>query len=132
MEIGNALSRASNLISITCNNFKSWQARSVPTSQSVLNILASIVNAFLSKNDYRDSKDFKWENWFKLKRISVTYRTWEIASHYNKPGKGVKKAEKFENRGRAVFYRDITVIPNMNVGYDESFLWVKKAAKAAD
>jgi hypothetical protein len=64
----------------------------------------------------------------------VINRTWEIASRFGKPEKGMKKAQKLKGDGdgkREVLYREITgTFPShMHVGYDPDFTWVEKAAK---
>jgi hypothetical protein len=99
-----------------------------------LNILIGIVNAFLSHDDISGSGKFIWEDHFKLKRVSVAYRAWEVASKFGKPEKGMKKAEKIKSEGdgkHEVLYRDIsgTFPIHIHVGYDPYFTWVEKVAK---
>jgi hypothetical protein len=76
-----------------------------------LNILKAIVNGFLAHPDLNDDGKFIWEDHFKLKRVCVSYPTWEIASKFGKPEKGVKKAEKLAGGAdgkREVLYRDVS------------------------
>jgi hypothetical protein len=96
--------------------------------------LTGIVNEFLSHDDGNSSAKFIWEDHFKLKRISVTYRTWDVASRFGKPEKGMKKAQKMKSEAdgkREVLYRDITgTFPiHIHVGYDPNCAWVEKVAK---
>ncbi|KAF1817037.1 hypothetical protein P152DRAFT_387111 [Eremomyces bilateralis CBS 781.70] len=136
-EIGEALSRGTNLTSITCFPHDSW-ARHPQPDEPGRNILLGIVNGFLSRADGSGSGKFIWEDHFKLQRVSVTYKVWEVASKFGKPEKGtkkkgMKKAEKIKSGGdgtREVLYRDIsgTFPIRIHVGYDPDFAWVEKVA----
>jgi len=69
-----------------------------------------------------------------LKRVSVIYRTWEVASKFGKPEKGMKKAERSRSEGdgeREVLYRDISGASpiRIHIGFDPEFAWVEKVAK---
>ena len=96
--------------------------------------MTGIINGFLSHDDGSGSGQFVWEDHFKLERVSVSYRTCEVASKFGKPEKGMKKAEKLKSKGdgkREVLYRDITgTFPiRVHVGYDPDFTWMEKVAK---
>lgn len=69
--------------------------------------------------------------------MSVTYRTWDIASKFGKAKKGMVKPQKMSSEGdgaREVFYQDITRTMQMgiHIGYDPSYEWVERAARDID
>jgi hypothetical protein len=118
---------------ITCFPHDGWAAHPQPDEPG-LNILTAVVNGFLSHENCRGSGKFIWEHHFKLTRVSVIYQTWEIASKFGKPTKGMKKAGKIARESdekRQVLYREIsgTFPMNIHVGYDPNFAWVEKVAK---
>jgi hypothetical protein len=122
-----------NLTSINCFPHDSWAGWPRPDDPG-LNILTGIVNGFLSRDIVSSSEKFIWEDHFKLKHVSVTYRIWDIASKFGKPQKGMKKAERLQSPidgKREVLYRDIsaTVPFPIHVGYDPYLTWVEKVAK---
>jgi hypothetical protein len=93
-----------------------------------------IAHGFLSHEDGGDNEKFLWEDHFKLKRLSVSYRMWDLASKFGKPEKGMKKAVKIKSEAdgkREVWYRDISgMFPiRIHVGYDSDFTWIEKVAQ---
>jgi hypothetical protein len=117
---------------VTCSPHASWSGFPRPDEPG-LNILTGIVNGFLSGDNRSGSNKFIWEDYFKLERVSVIYRVWDIASKFGKPVKGMKKAGKIksEDGKREVMCRDITgtLHRRIHVGYDPDFTWVEKVAK---
>ncbi|KAF4465876.1 RNI [Fusarium albosuccineum] len=132
-KIGEALSRGANLKSVICFPHEGW-AGYPREDEPGFNVLRGILKGFLSRAGGDDKGKFVWEDHCNLKRVSVSYRTWDVASEFGKPQKGMKKAEKMESDGdgkRRVLYRDITgTFPRyIHVGYDPGFEWVEKVAK---
>jgi hypothetical protein len=137
------------LTSITCFPHDSW-ASYPPHPEPGFNILSSILKAFLehsgssetstlhANNDvgYEDSngvsdRSFVWDDKYKLKRVSVRYKTWDIATKFfGKGEKGTKKPEKMESKDgkRQVWFRDVTGASpvRIHVGYDPEFTWMEK------
>lgn len=126
------LSRGTNLTTITCFPFDSYVRHPRPDEPGLI-ILKGLVDGFLFHDNGNDSEKFIWEEHFKLKRVSVSYQTWDIASTFGKLEKGMKKAKKMESGDgkREVLYRDIsgTTPNNIHTGYDPDFAWAEKVAK---
>ena len=101
-EIGEVLRRGRQLESITCFPHASWATFPGPDEPGV-NILRGIISAFLSATeiDLTSSRDKKliWEDHFKLSRVSVAYKTWDIASKFGKRRKGAPRPEKMQIDG---------------------------------
>lgn len=76
-----------------------------------------------------------WENHTKLRRVSVRYRTWDIASKFGKAAPGMEAPEKIVgdgvNQALSVLCRDITrTFPRyINIGYDPTCEWVEQVSK---
>ncbi|CAM1501380.1 Fc.00g105420.m01.CDS01 [Cosmosporella sp. VM-42] len=135
-EIGQALSYGTKLTSITCFPHDSWAGYPRPAEPG-LNILSGILNGYLSRDGGRKSEKFIWEDHFKLKRVSVSYLTWDVASNFGQSEKGMKKPVKMKidgNGKREVLYRDIsgTFYPRIHVGYDPNYEWLERVAKDID
>jgi hypothetical protein len=128
------------LSSITCFPHASWVGYP-PAAEPGFDILSGILKAFLESSESRTDQDsgayqddpFVWEKVYKLKRVSVRHRFWEVASNF--VGKGPKGAKQPEdivttNGRRRVKFRNITgTIPvHIHVGYDPEFTWVKKVS----
>ncbi|KAH6890672.1 hypothetical protein B0T10DRAFT_324881 [Thelonectria olida] len=136
-EIGKVLSRGTNLTSITCFPHLSWADAPQSNEEPGFNILSGIVKGFLSRDADSGSGRFIWEEHYKLKRVSVNYRSWDVASKFGQAAKGMKKAEKIKSDGdgkREVLYRDITgTFPQrIHVGFDPEYEWVERVAKDND
>jgi hypothetical protein len=121
------------LTTITCFPHASWGNYPRPDNPGH-NIITSILKAFLSRADSDSSEKFVWEDHYKLRRVSLSWKTWDIASNFGKGKKGMKKPEilkALEDGNREVLFRDITgSFPNgINVGYDPNHEWVEKVAK---
>ncbi|KAM6515042.1 hypothetical protein FSOLCH5_009279 [Fusarium solani] len=137
-KVGEALAASPNLTSITCSPHARWghpgqDEEKIPGS----NILRGILQGFMSRASNSDDNKFVWEEHYKLKRVSVTYRAWIVASKFGKLEKGMKKEEKMKSSGdgkREVLYRDIsgTFLRYIHVGYDPGFEWVEKVSKDMD
>ncbi|KAK9778944.1 putative F-box domain-containing protein [Seiridium cardinale] len=137
-EISQALLRGSHLESITCFPHASW-ASYPPAEQPGVNIVSSILSAFvsnpkLSLGSASANKKFVWEDYYKLNRVSVIYKNWDIASGFGKPKKGGKGAERPEritmgeaDGAREVWYRLAKGTIHIHVGHDPEFEWVTKA-----
>ncbi|KAF7558270.1 hypothetical protein G7Z17_g49 [Cylindrodendrum hubeiense] len=131
-EIGKALSRGDNLTSLTCYPHESWAGYPRPDDPG-FTILSGILQGFLSRGGGSGRGKFVWEDHFKLKRVSVHYRAWDVASKFGKPQKGMKKAQSMKSDGdgkRQVLHRDITGTfhQRIHVGYDPAYAWVEKVA----
>jgi hypothetical protein len=118
---------------VSCFPYDSWASHPQPAEPGLI-ILIGIVNGFLSQDDGGSSGEFVWEDHFKLKRVCVSHRTWQIASKFGKPEKGMKKAGKVRSESdgsREVLYRDIsgTVPFRIHVRYDPDSAWVEKVAE---
>lgn len=124
------LARCPNLVSITCypDDKPGFPPQPSPTEK----LLKSILEAFISNDGGGKSKEkFVWERQTKLKKVSVVYRKWEIASKFGKPPKGAKKPETYTSKNdntRKVMFMDVTsTIPlSINVGFDLQHPWVEK------
>ncbi|RSL78012.1 hypothetical protein CEP51_008575 [Fusarium floridanum] len=136
-KIGEALAGSPNLTSVTCWPHDRWgrlgqNREEIPGS----NILRGVLQGFMSRASSNNNTKFIWEEHFKLKRISVNYKAWIIASKFGKLEKGVKKEEKMksEDEKQEVLYRDITGTFHryIHVGYDPAFEWVEKVSKDMD
>jgi hypothetical protein len=136
-EISQVLLRgSSHLESITCFPHASWTIRS-PDHQPGLNILSSILLAFLSNNKINltptsSNGKFRWEEHYKLNQVSVVYNRWDIASKFRKPGRGGMqptniKADEADGT-REVYYQAKRPRP-IHVGYDDEFEWVAKVER---
>ncbi|TVY20935.1 hypothetical protein LARI1_G001395 [Lachnellula arida] len=134
--ISQALLRGSNLQSITCFPHATWGIHPPPTDPGA-NIISSILLACLSNPKLKPNLtspptgNFIWEDHYKLKRVSVQYKTWDVASAFGKRAKGELRPEKIQAEGadgahREVWYRGVTGPQRMHVGFDPEFEWVDK------
>ncbi|KAH7009707.1 hypothetical protein EDB80DRAFT_641816 [Ilyonectria destructans] len=135
-EIGKALARSTNLTTITCFPHDSWAGYPQPAEPGFV-ILSGILQGVLSRDGGSGSGKFNWEDHSRLKRVSVSYRTWDIASKFGKVTKRLVKPQKMSSEGdgaREVFYQDITRTMQMgiHIGYDPSYEWVERAARDID
>ncbi|KAH6661037.1 hypothetical protein BKA67DRAFT_531115 [Truncatella angustata] len=136
--IGQALRRGSNLESVTCFPHASW-ARYPRPEQPGFDIISNILSAFLSNPQVSltsTNNKFVWEDHYNLRRVSVSYKTWEIASTFEKRkrrGKQEMTPELMKVGGpdgtREVFYRQLANTWRIHVGYDPDFEWVAKHDK---
>jgi hypothetical protein len=129
-QIGEALVRGANLTAVTCFPYASWGRYPAPDHPDE-NIIRSILKAFLSHADSTCTEKFVWEDQYKLKRVSLAGKTWDIASYFGKGEKGMMKPEKMKSDNdekREVFFRDVTGSFNrrIHVGYDPDHEWVNK------
>ncbi|RGP71694.1 proline iminopeptidase [Fusarium longipes] len=135
-EVGNALSRGSNLESITFSCTSSW-ANGIRSDDPTKPLLFAVLKGFLSRQDPNNGGSTRWEDICKLKRITVNCQTYEVASKFGKGGKGISKPEKFtlpSDPKRFVLFRDITGLgPRwIHVGFDPTLSWVEKVSKDLD
>ncbi|KAL6406684.1 RNI-like protein [Ilyonectria robusta] len=133
-EIGKALARGTNLTTITCFPHDSWAGYPQPAEPG-FTILNGIVQGVLSRDGGSGSGSgkFNWEDHSRLKRVSVSYRAWDVGSNFGKAKKRMVKPQKISSEGdgaREVFYQDITRTMQMgiHIGYDPSYEWVERAA----
>lgn len=127
--ISQALLRASNLQSITCFPHATWGA-----ADAGANIISSILLACLSNPNLASpptNGSFIWEDHYKLKRVSVEYKTWDVASAFGKRAKKELRPENMQAEGadgarREVWYRRITDLQRIHVGFDPEFEWADK------
>ncbi|EEU39435.1 uncharacterized protein NECHADRAFT_81608 [Fusarium vanettenii 77-13-4] len=137
-KIGEALAASPNLTSVTCWPHARWGNPGQEDREKIpgTNILRGILQGFMSRAGNSDNTKFVWEDHYKLKRVSVTYRAWVVASKFGKLEKGMKKEEKMKSSDekREVLYRDIsgTFLRYIHVGYDPGFEWVEKVSKDMD
>lgn len=133
-EIGQSLLRGSHLESITCFPHATWGVYPRPDEPGV-NIVSSILSAFLSSTKINPtstvrSGNFVWEGHYKLKQVSVIYKTWDIASEFGKREKRAAKPERIRiikaDGAREVCYRPTIETRRIHVGYDPEFEWVAK------
>lgn len=94
-----------------------------------------IVQAFMDHPEISQvGEDFVWEDHFRLKQVSVSRRTWEVASKFGKGEKGMLEPERLtgKTQDRGVWVRDVTdfKVPPLHMygGYDYTS-WVEKVAK---
>ncbi|RSL46394.1 hypothetical protein CEP54_013869 [Fusarium duplospermum] len=136
-KIGEALAGSPNLTRVTCWPHDRWgrlgqNREEIPGS----NILRGVLQGFMSRASSNNDTKFVWEEHYKLKRVSVNYRAWIVASKFGKLEKGMKKEEKMESEDgkQGVLYRDIsgTFHRYIHVGYDPGFEWVEKVSKDMD
>lgn len=134
LQIGRALLRGSHLESVNCAPHASWGTMNALGNPG-LDIMSCILEAFLANPKISltlasTNKPFKWEDHYTLNRVSASYRTWDIASEFQKGGRGAIKAERFTvNNGhvtREVWYRSVKETVQIHVGYDNAFEWANK------
>ncbi|KAJ4327626.1 hypothetical protein N0V84_001875 [Fusarium piperis] len=137
-QIGAALAGSPNLTSVTCWPHGSF-ARVGQLQEDIpgTNILRGVLQGFMSRVSCSNGSEFVWEQHYKLRQVSVSYRAWIVASKFGKLEKGMRREETMESGGgdgRKVLYRDITgTFPRVtHVGYDPRFEWVEKVSKDMD
>lgn len=77
---------------------------------SGLIVVTEILKGFLSRDFGNVEGKFVWEDHYKLKRISLKYRLWDVASAFGKPRKGNKKPKTLTKKGdgeRQVMYQEV-------------------------
>ncbi len=134
--ISQALYHGSQLESIICFPHASWASFPRPDNPGV-NILSPIISTFLTNfnGDKTDVKTKKvvWEDHTKLRRVSVSYLTWDVASKFGKRRKGGSRPEKIEVAGpdgaREAWYQLVPEDRRVHVGFDPDFHWVTKASR---
>lgn len=131
-QISAALTRGENLTAITCFPYQSWGSFPAPDSPGE-NIITSILKAFVSNVQPANNETFVWEEHCKLRRVSVTWKQWEVASKLGKAEKGMGKTQSVKSDdGREVLYRDVSAyyqIRRIHVGYDLAHEWVEKVER---
>lgn len=97
--------------------------------EGIIKSLVSSDNEFTRQNKGK----FTWEEFTKLKRLSLNGRMYNLASKFGKGEKGMAKPQKVEvylgGEKREVFFRDATGKVQVHIGYDPEHEWVKKAEK---
>ncbi|KAI8651294.1 hypothetical protein NCS55_01373300 [Fusarium keratoplasticum] len=93
-EIGQALSRGKALVSILCCPQPNQPHASTRGPDSGLIVVTEILKGFLSRDFGNVEGKFVWEDHYKLKRISLKYRLWDVASAFGKPRKALSKKRK--------------------------------------
>ncbi|KAK8104894.1 hypothetical protein PG999_008253 [Apiospora kogelbergensis] len=111
-EIAQILTRARNLTSVTNLTYMSGLSRcsSKPYTPGFL-FVRGIVQAFLDHPEISQvGEDFVWEDHLRLKQVSVSRRTWEVASKFGKGENGMLKPERLtgKTQDRGVWVRDVT------------------------
>lgn len=77
---------------------------------SGLIIITKILKGFLSRELDNVEGKFVWEDHYKLRRISLKHRLWDVASRFGEPRKGRKKAKILTHGGdekRQVMYQEV-------------------------
>ena len=134
--ISQVLLRGSNLQSITCFPHASWGIYPPPADPGA-NMISIILQTFLSNTKFNLTSPspsangkFVWENHYKLTRVSVIYKVWEVASGFGKRAKGEQRPEKIQadsaDGPREVWYRSVTGPQRIHVGFDPEFEWADK------
>jgi hypothetical protein len=121
------------LTSINCFPHHSWTTYPRPDEPG-LNILTGIIKGFLSHGGGSNSEKFRWEDHFKLKRVTVAFRIWDIASKFKKTKRRMRKPQKMKSDPdgrRQVLFRDVrgNIPVRIPVAYDFDYRWVDKVAK---
>ncbi|KAH7239813.1 hypothetical protein B0J15DRAFT_405605 [Fusarium solani] len=109
-EIGQALSRGKALVSILCCPRPNQPHASTRGPDSGLIIVTEILKGFLSRDFGNFEGNFVWEYHYKLRRISLKHRLWDVASAFGEPGKGKTKPKILTHQGdeeRQVMYREV-------------------------
>lgn len=75
-----------------------------------------------------------WEDYSKLRTVSVVYKQWEVASKFGKTQKGMAKPVKVLGEGeekREVMYRDISasLSRGIHIGYDPDHAWLESCKR---
>jgi hypothetical protein len=88
-----------------------------------------VLKAYLSRAC--EDENFVWEDHFKLKTLSLTWKVWDIASEFGKGDKKMGKPEVIEKDGREVRARDVTqsLRGRINIGYDPDHEWVTRVER---
>ncbi|KAH8674452.1 hypothetical protein BGZ60DRAFT_373021 [Tricladium varicosporioides] len=131
-QIAEALVKSPRLKNVTCFPYTSWGSYPAPDHPGD-NIISSILKAFLSYEDSKCTGKFVWEDHYQLRRVSLSWKTWDIASKFGKGEKGMMKPEKIKGKDeqREVWFRDVTrsFARRIHVGYDPDHEWVEKVDK---
>lgn len=109
-EIGQALSRGKALVSILCCPQPNQSHASTREPDSGLMIVTQILKGFLSRDFGNVKGKFVWEDHYKLRRISLKRRLWDVASVFGKPRKGNKKPRILtheRDEERQVMYQEV-------------------------
>lgn len=132
-EISRALCRGSNLESVTCFPHETLYAYPRPDPLGT-NILSSILSTFISNAEiHTKNRKFVWEDYYKLNRLDLKHKKWDIASAFGKRKKGYGKPDKIQAEAedgiREVWYQSVPETVYIHVGYDPTFEWVTKVEK---
>ena len=94
-------------------------------------ILKNILQPFMDYAGSKSTGEFVWEDHYKLRRVSVGYLTWDIASGFGKAVRGVPKPSTMvsSSENQSVMFRTVPRIDGLNIGYDIDHTWVRKAEK---
>ncbi|KAK7926455.1 hypothetical protein PG985_003453 [Apiospora marii] len=131
-EIARVLVEAKNLTSVTSTIYD--RADDKPGFRTV----GAIVRAFLDHVDATSQQmgqGFVWEDHYRLRRVSASYRTWAVASTFPKQRKGDKVTpERVTGRAhpdRGVLVKDATESGSRLTvaGFDPTFGWVDGVAR---
>lgn len=91
-----------------------------------------MLKGYLAHSDKSYGYAMYWEHEYRLKRVTLADRVWEIASRFGKPRKGMKKKERIvsDDAKREVMLREITgTMPYaVHVGYNPQFPWTERVA----
>jgi hypothetical protein len=136
-----ALSRAANLVSTHLFPHASWTAYPEEKKPGA-KILYPILKAFLSlpygrggsdaentKHTGNSARDkFVWEDYYKLQRITVAFRIFDIASKFTNLRRGMKRPETMKSDAagsRRVLFRDVRghIPQRIAVTYDFDHEW---------
>ncbi|EHK97580.1 hypothetical protein M7I_6668 [Glarea lozoyensis 74030] len=90
-EISAALSKGKNLETITLFPHESWGRYPMPDNLGV-NIIKSILKAFLNRSATYSNERFDWDRHCRLRSVSLGWIAWDIASEFEKK-RGGKKVE---------------------------------------
>lgn len=135
LEIGKELRRAAHLEKVICSPYKSW-ATGVREDDPGFKIMSDLVSGFLSQplphpKTPGQHKKFRWEDYYKLNRVSVIFKAWDFASDFGKSKKGDPKRGTIQVDGpegtRSVSHRLVRLDQRVHVGYDPDFPFLEKA-----
>ncbi|KAL2672341.1 hypothetical protein Neosp_013045 [[Neocosmospora] mangrovei] len=109
-EIGQALSHGNSLVSILLCPQPNQPHAFTGGPDSGLIIVTEILKGFLSRDCDNVKGKFVWEDHYKLRRISLKHRLWDVASRFGEPRRGRKKAKTLTHGGderRQVMYQEV-------------------------
>ncbi|EPE32064.1 RNI-like protein [Glarea lozoyensis ATCC 20868] len=131
-EISAALSKGKNLETITLFPHESWGRYPMPDNLGV-NIIKSILKAFLNRSATYSNERFDWDRHCRLRSVSLGWIAWDIASEFEKKRGGKKVETVSVGEGadkRVVYYRDANIRGGKNHDmYAPRTDWVDKVAR---